>query len=94
MSHRAGDGRKKREVGAALALRLELGAFEAFAYLIVADLGRGQGGRCWILQRFDLLRAVVAQRLGRSRVMAVTVNNHRICPAFVEYVVSIVPLVI
>ena len=76
MSHRAGYRREDGKVGAALALGFDLGVFQAFAYLVVADFGGGLGIQRRIHQRFGLLFTIIFQRLGGGGVMPVTVDNH------------------
>src|SRR5262249_12672914 len=77
VAHAHGARREDRHVGAALALELELGTFEAFANLVVAGL---QGCLGWLLRRLleviDLLFAPAQQVFRLGRVMAVTIDDH------------------
>src|SRR6186713_2938460 len=77
MRHRGGAWREDREVGAALALELELRAFEAFTDLVVADLEvRLLRHICRVLEARDLAIAVFLQ-VGRcGRVVPVAVDDH------------------
>src|SRR5712675_693528 len=76
--HAGRAGRKDRQVGAALALEFELGALQAFADLIVADLElRPHGLLRRVLDGGDLMLAEVVQLLRLGRVVAVTVDDHR-----------------
>ena len=77
MRHAGGARREDREAGAALALELELGALDALAQLVVADLDRG---RRRLLRRVldggDLVLAEVVQLLRLGGVVAVAVDDH------------------
>ena len=77
VAHAHGARGEDREVGAALALQLELRAFEALADLVVGDLQR----RLWrllgrLLEVVDLVLAPAQQVLGLGRVVAVTIDDH------------------
>ena len=59
MRHGGRARRKDGHVGAALALQLQLRAFQALADLVVADVDLAVGGRlCRVLQRRDLRVAI------------------------------------
>ena len=77
MRHGRRARREDGDVGAALALQLELRAFQTFPDLVVADLDFAVVGRLRrILQRRDLRIAIFLERLGRGGVVAVTIDNH------------------
>ncbi len=77
MRHGRSARRKNGDIRAALALQLELRAFQAFADLVVADVDGALGTRLrWIFERRKLGIAIVLKRLGRGGVVAVTIDNH------------------
>ena len=77
MAHPHRTRREDGEVGAALALLLELRALEARADLVVADSERSLGRRVLgILQRRDLALAPFLQLLRGGGVVAVAVDDH------------------
>ena len=69
--------REDREIGAALALQLELRALEARAHLVVADLERAlRRRRAAALERRDLRLAPGLELARRGGVVAVAVDDH------------------
>src|SRR5262249_39584505 len=69
--------RKDGEVGAALALELELRAFETFADFVVGNLERCLGGLfCRIFHVIYLLLAPSQQVFRLGRVVAVAIDDH------------------
>src|SRR5262249_20524050 len=80
MRHGRRARRKDRDVGPALALKLELRALEALADLVVRDPGVRQGGSCWtrrVFQRRDLRVAPDLEPFRRRRVVTVAIDDHR-----------------
>src|SRR5690606_752962 len=79
MSHPARTRGKQRHVGAALALQLELGAFDALPQLIVADVqGALHCPSVRVTRELGLLPlAILAELLRRSRVVSVAIDDHR-----------------
>ena len=77
VAHAGGARREDRDVGAALALQLELGAFHALADFVVADLQRRfRRHRRLVLDRLGLLLAAPVQVFRLGRVVAVAIDNH------------------
>ncbi len=77
MAHAGGARREDGEVGAALALQLELRAFEALPDLVVGDLQRAaQRRRGLALDRLGLLLAEAFQVVGLGGVVAVAIDDH------------------
>src|SRR5262245_33129071 len=76
MRHRRGAGREEREVGAPLALELELIGLDAFANLVVADLDRRRPRRRRVLEAGELCVAETLKRGRRGCIMAVTIDDH------------------
>ena len=77
MGHRGRTGRENGEVGATLALQFELGVFEAFPDLVIADawpLGRVKRR---VFEAGDLALAISLQFFRSGRVVTVTVDDHR-----------------
>src|SRR3569833_1913139 len=84
VSHRRGARRENGYVGTALALQLQLRAFQARPDLIVADfrvIGRRQRG---IFQPGDLGSAVFLQFGGCRGVVTVTINDHESSSRFTK----------
>src|SRR5262249_57910330 len=77
VAHTHGARREDGEIRAALALQLELRAFEALADLVVGHLQRRLrrllGG---VLDVVDLVLAPAQQVLGLGRVVAVAIDDH------------------
>ena len=81
MRHAGGARREDREVGAALALELELRALQALADLVVADAEVLVGGAARrVGQAGELAVAEDLELLRRGRVVAVAVDDHRRVP--------------
>src|SRR5262249_17441598 len=77
MAHAGGARREDRDVGAALALELELRALDAGADLVIRHLEAGtRRQRAPVLDRLGLVLAEAMQVLGFGRVVAVTVDDH------------------
>ena len=77
VAHAGGARREDREVGAALALELELRALDAGADLVVRHLEAGaRRQRRLVLDRLGLVLAETVQVLGLGRVVAVTIDDH------------------
>ncbi len=77
VAHAGGARREDREVGAALALELELCALDAGADLVVRHLEAGaRRQRRLVLDRLGLVLAEAVQVLGFGRVVAVTIDDH------------------
>src|SRR5215475_4341650 len=83
--HAGGARREDGDVGAALALELELGLFQAVADLVVADseVGRRGAARC-IGEAGELAIPEQLQLARRRRVMAVAVDDHVLEPLLAE----------
>src|SRR5690606_14512999 len=77
--HGRGTGGKDGHVGAALALELELRALEAVADGVVRNRGRRDMTLLALLDLRELGVPEVLQGLGRRRVVAVAVDDHRLC---------------
>src|SRR5690606_33382407 len=79
MPHPAGARREQRDVGAALALHLELVVLDAFAQLIVCDVERALDRlMVRILRELGLLPlAIFSELFRRRRVMSVAIDDHR-----------------
>src|ERR1700674_5310817 len=75
MAHGGSAGRKNCDVGASLALKLQLCGLQFFANLIVADLRRRRRLR-GIAEGSDLLLAELDKSRRLGSVMSVTINNH------------------
>src|SRR3954468_20453651 len=77
VAHAGGPRREDRDVGAALALQLELRAFHALADFVIAHLQRRfRGHRRLVLDRFGLVLAKPVQVFRLGRVVAVAINDH------------------
>src|SRR5215831_18786330 len=77
MGHRRGARGKNRHVGPALSLQLQLRVLEALADLVVADRDNALGaGARRILQCRDLRVPINLERLWRSSVVPVAVDDH------------------
>src|SRR5262249_10953148 len=77
VAHAHGARGEDGDVGAALALKLELRAFEALADLVVGDLQRRLGGLLRrLLDVLHLLLAPPQQVFRLGRVMAVAIDDH------------------
>src|SRR5262249_4841245 len=77
VAHAGGARREDREIGAALALELELRTLDRGADLVVGHLEAGaRRQRRLALDRLGLVLAEAMQVLGFGRVMAVTVDDH------------------
>src|SRR5499427_5503200 len=77
MTHAHGARRKDGEVGAALALELELRAFETLADFVVGNLERRLGGLfCRVFHVIHLLLAPSQQVFRLGRVVAVAIDDH------------------
>src|SRR5262249_37316093 len=77
VAHAGGARREDRDVGAALALELELRAFDAGTDLVIRHLEAGtRRQRALGLDRLGLVLAEAVQVLGFGRVVAVTVDDH------------------
>ena len=77
VAHAGGARGEDREVGAALALELELRALDRGADLVVGHLqARARRQRRLVLDRFGLVLAEAVQVLGLGRVVAVTIDDH------------------
>ena len=79
MSHAGGARREDRQIGAALALHLELATLDRFTDLVVGDI-RAPRRRLAGLVRLDLLAAPPLVLARGGRVVAVAINNHRNLP--------------
>src|SRR5262249_25289337 len=78
MAHGRSTRRKNRDVGAALPLKFQLSAFEAFSNLIVADIQRALYRNIrWIFESSDLFVSVILKWLWCGRIMAVAIDDHR-----------------
>jgi hypothetical protein len=76
MAHAHGARREDGQIGAALALHLELRAFQAVANLVVADFQRGLGRiEDRVFQRRDLLLAPVGKFFWRCGVVAMAIDD-------------------
>src|SRR5439155_23913366 len=75
MAHPGGARRKDRQVGAALALHLELAALDALADLVVADR-RPRRRRPALAVGGDLLAAPALVLARGGRVVAVAIDDH------------------
>ncbi len=77
MAHPHRARREDGEIGAALALKLELCAFDALADFVVGSLERGLGGLfCRVFQIVHLLLAPSQQVFRLGRVVAVAIDDH------------------
>ena len=77
VAHAGGARREDREVGAALALELELRALDRGPDLVVGHLEAGaRRQRRLVLDRLGLVLAEAVQVLGLGRVMAVAIDDH------------------
>ena len=77
MAHPGRAGREDGDVGAAIALQLELGLLQRLADLVVADGERPSGGHVrGVAQAGDLSLAIGLQVFWRRRVVPVTIDDH------------------
>src|SRR5262245_59975678 len=78
MAHARGARREARQVGTAFLLALELRPLDAGPDLVVADhQGAALGDMALVLEGLDLDVAPLLQLLGRGRVVAVAIDDHR-----------------